>query len=119
MTGIFPNPATEVQDQAAREANEQMKQSFLTVEQAQAIINAFGPCTGMYECTSPVELVQAFNEAKNRDSEETVNDYLKVCLAVEGIQAERMDEDGACYREWKAAKPAVIAGLEALGYMVK
>ena len=96
----------------------QIDQKRITIDQAKAIIATFGPCTSMYECISPVELLQNFNEALERDPEETVDGFLKVQLAVEGIQAERMDESGKCYREWKAAKPAVIAGLIALGYQV-
>ena len=96
----------------------QIDQKHITVDQAKAIIAAFGPCTALYECCSPEELVERFEDDKSREPEKTVGEYLGTLLAVEGINAERMDESGECYREWKVAKPAVIVGLTALGYSV-
>jgi len=76
----------------------------LTEEQARAVRDAFGPCTNLYECNTIAELV-----AEDFD--------LKVALDVESIVAERMDDTGACYREWKAAKLALLKRLEALDFL--
>ncbi len=91
----------------------------LTIEQAAAIIEAFGPCTSLYECVSAKELIREFDESKERNPNRTVNDLVGTLLSVESVSAERMDDTGACYREWKATRPAVIAGLQALGYTLK
>jgi hypothetical protein len=93
--------------------------NILTVEAAEAIIDAFGPCTSMYECISPTELVEQFNEFQQNNPEDTLNDFVAICLKVEGVQAERMDDTGACYREWKAVRSMVEDVLRRLGYEVK
>ena len=93
--------------------------NIFTVEAAQAIIDTFGPCTSMYECISPTELVEQFNEFQRNNPEETLSDFVAICLIVEGVQAERMDGTGACYREWKAMRPSVEDELRRLGHEVK
>lgn len=76
----------------------------LTLDQAAAVIAAFGPCTVMYECNSPADIAAVDFDASVR-------------LSVESIHAERSDDTGDCYREWKAARPGVLARLAALDFL--
>lgn len=85
----------------------------LDLELAARIIEAFGPCTTLYECTMPSELVEQHVEHEARSPDETLGGFLRVLLDVESIEAERMGD--VCYREWIESRPVVLERLAALG----
>src|SRR4051812_11718170 len=58
----------------------------LTVELASKIIDAFGSCTTIYECTTPEELIEDYNAS---DYERTIADLVSVQLTVEDIHVDR------------------------------
>lgn len=76
----------------------------METETAKKIIEAFGPCTAVYECMEPAEVV-AF-------AEKYPTGWLDALLAGEAVRAER---DGA-YAEWRNAEPAIVARLAAIGF---
>ena len=89
-----------------------------TLEEAKRIIEAFGPCTVLYECTTPEELVKQLQHYQEQKGGPALQDYLEVLLDVEGIYAER--EGDVCLCEWTdIMRPGVLSRLADIGYVVK
>lgn len=89
---------------------------ILSFERAQEIINAFGQCTVLYECTLPQELI---DDAIDQESELTL---VKLLLDVESIHADRSaacNENAAIYNEWLLMRSDIIPRLNALGIAIQ
>ena len=65
----------------------------LTPEMAQTILNCFGPCTTLYECTTAEELIEEFNKGQGLiDGDEpfaSVKDFVAFQMGIEGIRVDR------------------------------
>jgi len=95
----------------------------LDLEQAKAIIEAFGSCSTVYECTTPAEMIEDY-ESGGCDN---ITDYVGILYTVEGIHMER-SRDGASYQsdelqqkviaEYEEMKAGQRERLAAIGYKV-
>ena len=77
----------------------------LTLKQATDIVNAFGPCTVLYECMGPEDLAERALDCAD------IRELIALNLRLESIAAER---DGF-WSEWADAKPAILRRLSLLG----
>lgn len=71
----------------------------ITVTEAKAIHEAFGPCTGVYECWEIDELIEDMRTFKG-----TISEWLGIQLTCEGVTADRT-QDAACHQQESGAYP--------------
>ena len=84
----------------------------MELKKASKIIEAFGPCTVLYECKTPAEVV-----TMAADEYLTATDLASIYLTVEDVDRERGGHD--IYTEWVAAKPALLERLAAIDIHLK
>lgn len=98
----------------------------LTLEQAQQILNCFGPCTTLYECKTAQDIVTQFKHGIGGDESNplpfpNLKKFVKFLLDIEGIHTDRFlggvaDAGGnhaSAVKSAQTAERAIIARLQA------
>jgi hypothetical protein len=84
----------------------------MNLKRATEVIEAFGPCSEVYECLTPAEVVEASRGSSARS-------WCKLELAVEDVRADRRCIDGPePYEDWKRMEAGIIERLKAIGIVV-
>lgn len=121
----------EINDAVMAEGQKRLnaKKTPMTQEQAKAIIDAFGPCTTLYECTTPEELIKEYQE----DDTSSIADFVQTLYDVEDVHNDRAADaayereagDGPKGHHQKVvselgqSQKSIKGRLAALGYEVK
>jgi hypothetical protein len=89
------------------------------LEIARLIMDAFGPCTNVYECYTPHEIV-----AEMQEPGETILGWIEGQLDVEDILQDRYfgtlegDRHARAVKSWDEHRAAIVTRLRGIGYHV-
>jgi hypothetical protein len=84
----------------------------ITIETARELREAFGPCSAVYECMTPEEIVARIAEHG------TTREWIKLELDVEEIRADRQCFDGPePLHEWRRTEKEIRKRLKEIGYI--